>query len=870
MSHRQRRLQIPRRVSSVSASSNEASARHASRDRLPTVDRILDGHLNSSRTADVNNTDVKQSPQMTPNATGKDVYSSITESGDDTPRVHDTSAHVPSPETENNRPPQNLRQRASSPLLGQPGRRHRVSLSPMPFHVKPNPLRVSESASTLRSFYDPQQSPTTTSQQTTAEKQSDLALRNHFPTPPASNSTFNPNSNNGNMGPGRKDRRLSQKAKLRPSMIDLSKLFPKPREPSIPLLSPHRMTSSPSPVSMLSDESVNRTTTLKFDRIYKGGNKLSKAPGRKEAALLRKQQRQQEELLRQEREAQLRNQQLRQQEQLEREQEEEMVRQQQSQSELLLKQEQELGQTEQKHQGASSKHEMYRQRIPKPFRTETESENGWDGTVKNRRPAFSNWFDGPEGRVSDDEEDDIDDILAEGPTPAELTGDMKDTFCESIYSHANSFSSSIPSNFTNGHTEPWRRTQQLRSTSHLAKSQRNRSTSMGHLHSGAVSNVSTTNEWERSGRASAQPVPVAEKRSKIALDSSNLNESSVLCLSSSEDEEEDDASNLGNRTFVRDSIATFDEGEICTARAAVAATRRPSIRSVRPNGTHRSSRPAEATRPPSKRDPSVSSSTRSSNFGRVNASRGSSVAPAISEPVSSPTAISSAHSLDFHLPRPRSRTSGRQTPDRRSRFLAVTRQEEYLLELLRRNKGVIPPHLFFNDNDSVASSDPDGKTINRQSLASYHSDTSFFKLSPGITSQRPSPNRTQNGARELSPSRGAGSEYGDLSMDHSNASARFSLAHSDLMPSPSTGVASPRTPPVTNSHRVSLTNPHPPPSFSPPPVPEHHRHSRTRTDSSSAIVFDNNGNGEKEVHVEDLPIWALGWNQELTGMAVAH
>ena len=200
-----------------------------------------------------------------------------------------------------------------------------------------------------------------------------------------------------------------------------------------------------------------------------------------------------------------------------------------------------------------------------------------------------------------------------------------------------------------------------------------------------------------------------------------------------------------------------------------------------------------------------------------------------------------------------------------------------MLEVLRKNKGVFPPNIFGNDNQSIASGDPEGKFDNRQSLSSYYSDTSFLRLGPSLpSSRRPSQIshfQTSTRTSEVSPSYACGSEYGDLSPGRSNTSPRASLVHSDTMTSPSTGLASPRTPMTTGSsvnHRVSLTNPHPPPSFSPPPVPEQHRHSRARTDSSSAIVFPNNDSGEKETHVDDLPIWALGWNQELTGLAIAH
>ena len=880
MSHRQRRLQIPRRVSSVAASASATSSGHVNnRDRLPTVDRILEDHQTPARPSD-SRTPAERSLQTTPDirTTAGPPLSSILETDNDPP-FREPLLHVPPPSgIESRLSAQELRQRASSPLLGQFPRRNNASASPLPFHPKPKPLRVAESASSLHSFYDPQHSPPLSTEQTPSE-QSDLSLRNYFPAPPTSHSASDIDNGAANMTFRLSDHRPSSKSKLRPPMIDLSRLFPKPKEQSVPLLSPNRMMASPSPVSMLSDDSTAKTT-LKFERFYKGGggNKLTKVPGRKDSTLIRKQQKQQEQLLRQEHEAQIKEQQRRQREALERL-EEEQERQRQLQLEELLRQQAELRRKQNRQSGVKPL-EPYVQRVPKPFRTETDKANKLLHTRK-RRPAFSHWFDGPEGQISDEDEDEEFDIVAEAHA-SELPGDteVKQTFCESVYSHANSFSSSIPSNTVSGLSSS-NRTLRVPSTTSVTASSRNRNASPGRLYPDSTRNTSTR-DWE-GGSPCSQSVEspsVTNKRSTMALNSSNLNESSVLCLSSSEDEDDDNNSKTGNRTFVRDSIATFDEGEICTARTAIAATRRPSIRSVRASGIsqNRMSRPTERVRQPLKREPSVSSSTHSSNIGRVNASRGSSCVPTISEPnVSSP--ISSTQSFDFHLPRPRprSRVSGQQTPDRRSRFLAVTRQEEYLLEILRKNKGVFPPNLFGNDNESVTSGDPEGKFNNRQSLSSYYSDASLLRLGSNLPpSRRPSQIsqiQSSNRTSEVAPSYTGGSEYGDLATDCSNTSPRASLVHSDTMTSPSTGLASPRTPRTTGSyvnHRVSLTNPHPPPPFSPPPVPEQHRHSRTRTDSSSAIIFPNNGGGEKETHAEDLPIWALGWNQELSGLAVAH
>ncbi|KAL2367135.1 hypothetical protein RJZ57_008526, partial [Blastomyces gilchristii] len=226
-------------------------------------------------------------------------------------------------------PQRQLRPRASSPLLGV--RYQTRPHEPLPsFHAKAHPtLRQTDSSSTTLSSHDPLKPPSVVPQQAqapahiqtqtqapnNAQKQTpasvpsrDLAFRSNAY---SSNSSTEPNStNNGDPSQrypqDQKEKSASSspssssssKPKHRPLMIDLSKLFPKPSDPSVqrdvPLLSPHRMTMSPSPVSLLSDASSFGAQQRRLGSIYQTVNKLTKPPSSKELSALRMQYEQQQ------------------------------------------------------------------------------------------------------------------------------------------------------------------------------------------------------------------------------------------------------------------------------------------------------------------------------------------------------------------------------------------------------------------------------------------------------------------------------------------------------------------------------------------------------------------------------------------------
>ncbi|ORY13067.1 hypothetical protein BCR34DRAFT_469356, partial [Clohesyomyces aquaticus] len=108
----------------------------------------------------------------------------------------------------------------------------------------------------MRSYYDPQRSPPSISQQTSASAVRDMALRKGRP-PVAS-----PREYDGHpdlpMSHAELDHRKREHRKSKPARLDLSKLFPKPRSntsserPGV-LLSPNKLVNSPSAMSTASE-----------------------------------------------------------------------------------------------------------------------------------------------------------------------------------------------------------------------------------------------------------------------------------------------------------------------------------------------------------------------------------------------------------------------------------------------------------------------------------------------------------------------------------------------------------------------------------------------------------------------------------------
>lgn len=360
--------------------------------------------------------------------------------------------------------------------------------------------------------------------------------------------------------------------------------------------------------------------------------------------------------------------------------------------------------------------------------------------------------------------------------------------------------------------------------------------------------------------------PMSKKSSKSTLKYSDLNTSSVLCLSSSDDEseeEEEPAKGNPNVGSARDSVAMSEdfESEICTASAAH-ATRGPTLKRVDKPAPLNSQLHSAQRNQSARRIPSTSSAGRSSYTTQSSQAHRSSAVP---------TATIPETPQDDQLPQPsRNQHLTPQDLRRRSRVMAVTRQEEHLLEAMRQRKGKVTPSLF-REPRSHAPDPEQMSTLSAPSRKSFYGgDMSFLRLSPAFPPPPSSDFGGSSSDRHGSISQGAPSDT-DQKTITSIASPRASLVYSESLPSPTTtNGASPLTPTLP-IHRFSpLPMQKPPPNRPPPAVPQDQRrmsrHSRRRTDSSEAIVLDE----ADESKDEEFPIWAFGLPNERASVAAVH
>lgn len=390
------------------------------------------------------------------------------------------------------------------------------------------------------------------------------------------------------------------------------------------------------------------------------------------------------------------------------------------------------------------------------------------------------------------------------------------------------------------------------------------------------SDYSTENKSSASRKSS--------KSNKSILANSDLTTSSVLCLSSSEDE--DDEEPVKKKPSVpaipRESVTTYGEfePEICTASAAQATKGRAVKRVDLHRQPSNSMKGGTMLRSPTiHHNPSMSSAGRSSYADRKIAPRRSSGIPTISEP-------NILSTNNFPVPGGGHPPLSAQEIRRRSRVIAVTRQEEDLLEAMRQRKGKVTPSLFnesrysqhtdhshplptsnpppknthnLNHNHASGPDSDQGSMLFAPSRDSLNStDVSFLRLSASI------PSRTDEGAAHtdkdgLPSSQGAASDAEQKTIN-SYASPRASLVYSES--SPSTSATSPLTPTLPIHRFSTLSTQSRPPSHPLPAVPsnDQHRHSRRRTDSSEAIVLGEETDDTKEN--DEFPIWALGWSND--------
>lgn len=660
-------------------------------------------------------------------------------------------------------PPQNLRVRASSPLLGHEYRSH----SPAPPLPKPSKkVREAGSSNNLFSYFSSKESKSTPTTPNSASLQP--RVRNALQAEPQV--TYTRNSPK------------ESKRKLRPPRIDLSILFPKPRNPAPqnPLLSPQRMTNSPSPVSTVvsdypSNHRMDRRGSASTARKLQIGEPLP------------------------ERSAVMQN---------------EAPKPNGDRSDLLS--------------------------IP-----ETK-----DGEWSPRS------FEPPLERTVGTSEIDLALDRYAGRRSLFSRSSVYTASREQLRPDQNRSTETIAQR--RAHSPASSRRQDLY-LSPSAKPETGRSRTNSNTHS-----TKTT---------------LTKKSSRSTLKNKDLQNTSVLCLSSSEDEDSEQETTpteqRSNKNF-RDSVATYGEyePEIYTAATAQTGTvTTPTLKKFEraPSTSSRGSNPVSQSQSRARHTSMSATSKSSSTTRQTNQSRWSSHVPKSTD----------TELLD-KFPQHRLRTPQELAEmKRRSRVIAVTRQEQDLLEAMRQRKGKITPSIF-NGNTGTESNRnsmvPDVPDLpDRASMVSgpsrdsfCGSDTSFLRLSAVLP---PHYARTDQGAIQMdkdgSPSQSSSSDT-EQKTGNSIASPQFSMGYSESLPSPATSGASPLTPTLP-IHRFSpLPSPKPPPRGPPPAIPEDQKqHTRRRTDSSEAIMLNENGDPQRK---HDPPLWSFDfdWNHDRTNVAAVH
>lgn len=665
-------------------------------------------------------------------------------------------------------PPQNLRVRASSPLLGHDYQ----SQDPVPPLPKPSKkIHPSGSSSTLFSYFSSRDN----------GSKSNLSS-SHVPQPRAQNEL----AVDPQVGSQSRATPKESKRKLRPPRIDLSLLFPKPRNPAPPLLSPRRMTNSPCPASpvstVVSDYSSNKLDWARsISTTQPQEENVPCAPAAQAQAELPKHA--------------------------------------VDRSDLLSIPE-------------SKDSEWHGQRNPLERTVGTTEIDLALDQYTSRRSTFSRSSIYTTSRE-------------------QLRGDQQ----RSVERKASSRRGHSPSN------------QHNRDRSNVAAETSRPDATIQRKPSAPKEFCRKDSARLRGGKSF-----VSRKSSKGTLKNRDLQNSSVLCLSSSEDEDEEQQQRqpseppLSAKRF-RESVATYGdyEPEIYTASTAQAATaqmlrrigRAPSTSS---HGSHRTF--ASQPKTQSSRHvptPSTSSAGNASCMTRrTTKSRRSSGIPAISEP----------DILDKFPQQPLRTPHELQEMGRRSRVIAVTRQEQDLLEAMRQRKGKITPSIF---NANPLSEADRASVLSGPSRDSYcGSDTSFLRLSAMFP---PIHGRSDQGAthmeRKAPPSQISVSDT-DQKTGNSSSSPQFSANYSESLPSPATSGTSPLTPTLP-IHRFSpLPSPKPPPRGPPPAIPEDQKqHARRRTDSSEAIMLNESGDVPRK---HDFPLWAFDfdWNNDRASVAAVH
>ena len=361
------------------------------------------------------------------------------------------------------------------------------------------------------------------------------------------------------------------------------------------------------------------------------------------------------------------------------------------------------------------------------------------------------------------------------------------------------------------------------------------------------------------------------------LEAANLNEESVLWLSSSDDEEEPHTITLptsrNRTTVIRDSLAIdpidVAEIEIGTAKAVskqeLQLSQTPQIkrlRSVRKNS-------------PSSTDYNVPTRRSSKMFSYLNDTSSDSRAP--STITSFPSDFSDVDSEELAS---ESIRSSLYTDPENTRLMTVTRQEELLLAAMRAKRANLGGKVSRSSIRSLS----DGSS--RRSLRLYHPTPRNLQTGTPLAEQldrglRRTSNtsirfRDLNGIREFYRRSGVYSRASGTTFQSNRLStATFQSSVNDFADecssSPDDSQESPETPHATlEPESMSQRSNSVVTDATASPVNQY-QHSRRRTDSGNIIVLDDlDAAPKRDTLSQEFIEWPYsGWNSQ-AGLAVAH
>ena len=395
--------------------------------------------------------------------------------------------------------------------------------------------------------------------------------------------------------------------------------------------------------------------------------------------------------------------------------------------------------------------------------------------------------------------------------------------------------------------------------------------------------------WEEDGRhirthRASSARSISKKGKAEAFEKVNLQKQSVLYISSSEDEDETntDAKQDMHIPVLQDSLAEdlLDDSEVKfgiaqTVRTNLMVNRLPSsadgdVRRPSHHGHRGGSTNILPIEVPNRRS------------SRMHTASAGEPAPYTTSPQSG---LHSRRPLEAYVDKrsvtPHDPVASQSSLQRQmsARVMAVTREEESLLEAMRSKKASMR-HTILAEAYKSALDESQGSEIVPQPArasqpASNGANSSFLRLSQATILVDPNVQQFP-GSGDGRPVQGTfsrSSTVADSRSDTASCSRRASLIHSEALTSPTTSRASPITPTLvqiqSSSALRSTAGTSPEPSMA--ANDECRIHSRTRTTSSHFILLDDLGDDLKRpIAPEDFPAWACSNFRDRSVVAVVQ